>query len=240
MKHRRRLYIAGGVLLTLAVLSALVWFVWLPGWRPDRDAGERYGIDVSAHQGSIDWKRVSKDGIDFAYLKATEGRDFSDKHFGSNWQEASEAGLQRGAYHYFTLCSTGSDQARHFLEVAPPEPSALPPAVDLEALTGSCNPTRATVEREIHEFLALVERSWGRGAVLYVSGDFEDRFPIRDEPDRARWQPHLLLRPGDSRWVMWQASSFAHIDGISGSVDLDVRSVRWRDDGLRHDHAISG
>ena len=77
------------------------WFLWVPNWRPPLREGERYGIDVSAHQGTIDWVRAARDGITFAYVKTTEGRDFTDERFDENWREA---GLDRGAYHFFTLC----------------------------------------------------------------------------------------------------------------------------------------
>jgi lysozyme len=46
---------------------------------------------------------------------ATEGRDFTDARFDENWQEAKEAGLDRGPYRFFTLRTSGADQAKHFL-----------------------------------------------------------------------------------------------------------------------------
>ena len=139
-------------LVALAGAAAAFWFWWVPNWRPPLGAGERYGIDVSAHQGTIDWGRVSRDRISFAYIKASEGRDFTDRFFARNWSEAGQAGLDRGAYHFFTLCSPGRDQARHFLSVAPPHsgPGVLAPAVDLE-LVGNCSrrPARADLQAEV-------------------------------------------------------------------------------------------
>jgi lysozyme len=77
-------------------------------YRPALLPGERYGIDVSHHQGVIDWERVANDGISFAYMKATEGNEFVDERFADNWRGAANAGLDRGAYHYFPLCSPGA------------------------------------------------------------------------------------------------------------------------------------
>jgi hypothetical protein len=62
----------------LAGLVSAWWFLWLPNWRPPLREGERYGIDVSAHQGTIDWERVARDGIMFAYVKP-EGCTYSDR-----------------------------------------------------------------------------------------------------------------------------------------------------------------
>src|SRR3712207_5835541 len=67
-----------GVPLTLLGLTAIWWFVWVPNWRPPLNDDEWYGIDVSAHQGEIDWELVANDDIDFAYIKASEGEDFVD------------------------------------------------------------------------------------------------------------------------------------------------------------------
>ena len=77
--------------------------------------GEVLGIDVSNHQEEINWKRVAGSGVTYAYLKATEGVGFTDAHFALNWEGARKHGITVGAYHYFTLCSPGLDQARFFL-----------------------------------------------------------------------------------------------------------------------------
>jgi lysozyme len=210
----------------VAVLAGLVsawWFLWVPNWRPPLRDGERYGIDVSAHQGTIHWERVARDGITFTYVKATEGRDFTDERFDENWRGAGEAGLDRGAYHFFTLCTPGTDQARHFLDVAPPQSGALAPAVDLE-LAGNCTarPGATEVYAQLDDFFKLVEGAWGRKVVLYVGDDFERVYPVRHQLDRPLWLRRFLLRPEMGGWLMWQLHGYARVDGITGGVDLDV------------------
>lgn len=211
-----------GAVGTVIAVGAAWWFWWVPGWRPPLEEGERYGIDVSSHQGSIDWGRVADDGIEFAYVKATEGGDFVDERFGANWEGAAAAGLDRGAYHFFTLCTAGDVQARHFLAVAPPEDDALPPAVDLE-LAGNCaaRPPERAVEAELNRFLLLVEAAWGAETVLYVGEDFEERYPGRSDLDRPLWLRRFLLRPSEDWWI-WQLHGRARVDGVEGGVDLDV------------------
>jgi lysozyme len=222
--RRKRLLILAAVVLSIAAaVAAVVWLGWLPAYRPDLRPGERYGIDVSHHQGRIDWERVAEDDMSFAYIKATEGGNFLDDRFPENWSGAGEAGLLRGAYHFFTLCTGGVQQAQNFLRVVPDDPNALPPAVDLE-LAGNCRarPGRAWLERELEAFLTLVERQSGRTVVLYVGDDFEDRYRVRASLGRPLWHRRFLRRPDVDRWIIWQVQGFAEVDGVRGRVDLDV------------------
>ncbi|HEX9411860.1 MAG TPA: GH25 family lysozyme [Actinomycetota bacterium] len=207
----------------MSAATAWGWFVWLPGYRPDLREGEQYGIDVSNHQGRIEWNRVADDDISFAYIKATEGADFVDSRFSENWTNAQAAGLIRGAYHFFTLCTRGEPQAQNFLRVVPNSPDSLPPAVDLE-LAGNCRarPDRAAVQRELNTFLALVEGTTEQTAVLYVGDEFEARYRVRASCGRPLWLRRFLRRPEVAGWVMWQVGGLAKVNGVRGRVDLDV------------------
>jgi lysozyme len=215
-----------------AVLAVVVVLAWLLARDSDRDeagarprllAGESYGVDVSSHQGAVDWQRVKADGIAFAYLKASEGGDFVDERFAENWTAARDAGVARGAYHFFTLCRPGSDQAAQFLRVAAPEAAALAPAVDLE-LIGNCaaRPSPAAVAVELQAFLSRVEAAWRRPVLLYVGPEWEDRYPVAPSA-RPRWVK-ATDRPA-GRWAVWQLRALANVDGIAEPVDLDVGRV---------------
>ena len=61
------------------------------------------GVDVSHHQGAIDWESFSKGGNVFAIIKATEGGDHRDKNFSFNWKEAQKFNVVVGAYHYYSF-----------------------------------------------------------------------------------------------------------------------------------------
>jgi lysozyme len=223
-RRRRRWPLVGALAVAgFAGVLAIWWFLWVPNWRPPLEEGERYGIDVSHHQGVIDWRQVAGDGITFAYIKATEGGDFIDDLFDENWHGAQDAGLDRGAYHYFTLCTPGAEQAHHFIDVAPPETDALPPAVDLE-LAGNCSarPGPSEVRGQLGDFIRLIEEAWGREVILYVGDDFERAYPVRHELDRPLWHRRFLLRPDLDGWLIWQLHGYARVDGIDGGVDLDV------------------
>ena len=222
-RPRRWPFAVGGTALVVACIAVGWWFLWLPNWRPHLHAGEQFGVDVSAHQGEINWAKVADDDIGFTYIKATEGGDFEDPRFASNWRGAAEAGLHRGAYHFFTLCTAGVVQAQQFIRVTPPDPAALAPAVDLE-LAGNCKdrPTPAAVENQLSEFLSIVEHAWHNQTVLYVGDDFERRYPVRKRLDRPLWHRRFLRRPDLKHWIIWQLHGYARVSGIKGQVDLDV------------------
>jgi lysozyme len=196
----------------------------LPRYRPALKAGEKFGIDVSNHQGDIDWNQVAAGGgVKFAYIKATEGNDFLDRRFATNWTKAGTAGVSRGAYHFFTLCSGGAEQARNFLSVLPADPNALPPAVDLEFSSCTQRPDNATVQRELHIFIDEVEHAVRRPVVVYSVPAFEKVYPIEPSLQRERWQRRLFRRPSSDGWTIWQVSDRARVTGVSGPVDLDVQ-----------------
>jgi lysozyme len=210
-----------GVLL-VAIALAAGWYEVMPRYRPPLQAGERYGIDVSNHQGVIDWGQVADDDVSFAYIKATEGKDFVDKQFAANWAKSSAAGIPHGAYHFFTLCSSGAEQAANFLKVVPTDPKALPPAVDLEFAGCTDRPSNATVQRELRTFMTTVEDRLHQPLVVYVLPAFEKKYPVDQTLQRDRWQRKLFRRPAQKGWTLWQASDRARVNGIDAPVDLDV------------------
>jgi GH25 family lysozyme M1 (1,4-beta-N-acetylmuramidase) len=88
------------------------------------------GIDVSTHQGTIDWDEVAGAGLSFAIIKATQGRseataglrNFTDSKFKRNITEAPRTGLRVGVYHYLTAQTVGEamEEAEYFLSVITP------------------------------------------------------------------------------------------------------------------------
>ena len=75
------------------------------------------GLDVFHGDGPVDWASVAAAGIEFAYVKASEGVAVTDSRFAQNWKAMKEAGVMRGAYHFFHPASSPEDQAGHFLAV---------------------------------------------------------------------------------------------------------------------------
>ena len=182
------------------------------------------GVDVSHHQGEVDWQRVRRDRIGVAYLKATEGSGFTDPLFRAGARAARSAGLRVGGYHYFSLCSPGAPQAVHFANVLDAAPArSMPAAIDLELL-GNCPdpPPRPDLLKEVRAFIDIVERRTGQQVVVYAYPEFEARYRFAESLDRRQWVRRIGNRPPTRDWFIWQKDDQAAIDGISGPADLNV------------------
>ncbi len=208
--------------LILSCFAAVAVFWYFMPFSPDRQKYPVRGIDVSHHQRAIDWKRVAADDVAFAMIKATEGGDHIDDLFATYLAEAREAGLAVGAYHFFTFCRPGADQARNFIATVPRDPRLLPPVVDVE-FHGNCprRPTPEELRAELTAFLGSVEAHFGQQAVIYLTDEAADNYRSVI-PDRLRWVRSLALHPGNDDWVYWQYDDKGRVSGIEGDVDLNV------------------
>lgn len=183
------------------------------------------GIDLSHHQGAVDWSGVAGAGIAFAYLKASEGTGYVDPTFAAHRTAARRNGLRVGGYHYFQLCSAGLAQAEHLISVLGPRlrPDDLAPAVDLE-LAGSCAdpPPRDQLLTQVRAFLRRLQQEYDVRPVVYLFPDFEARFGFADElATYPQWVRRLGGRPPQRPWRVWQHDQHGTVPGVSGPVDLD-------------------
>jgi lysozyme len=188
------------------------------------------GIDVSHHQGSIDWKKLAAQAnVRFVIMKATEGGDHRDTRFAENWQAAKEAGIVRGAYHFFTFCRPGREQAQNVLATVPAEAGTLPIAIDLE-FTGNCGkvPTREELSAEIVSFFAELNGTYRGKPIFYLNQQFFDQYLKDNEasfPDHYLWLRSIAEEPdrgGCRQWSIWQFADNGALDGIEGPVDLNA------------------
>lgn len=194
---------------------------------PDVSAYPVRGVDVSHLQNSIDWDKVKASGVSFAYIKATEGVDFADPMFLKNWQDSGRAGILRGAYHFYNFCRSGAKQAAYFVQIAKPEPGALPPVIDLEQ-NADCPsmPSREDFQAALAAFVQKVEAAYGRPPMLYVNDSIYDAYIKGGPRAYSVWVTdavHAAPKLSDGgAWTMWQYAYFGKVPGISGTVDLNV------------------
>lgn len=218
---KRNVLIAAAVAM-LALIGA--GFAMLGGWWTPWAARYVQGVDVSHHQGAIDWRTLAADDIAFAYIKATEGADHVDARFAFNWREAAAAGLYRGGYHFFTLCRSGASQAQNFIAVVPRDASALPHAVDMEHM-GPCRqgPTITDVVGEMRVFMDRLEAHYGVRPIIYTTREFHDAY-LRDVTGERFWIRSLGVPPRfrDRDWIIWQHHNRGHKRGVSGPIDLNA------------------
>lgn len=215
-----RFLVYGMFALALIFGAGVVYYMT---WEPDRKRYPIRGIDVSHHNGEIDWEAVAGSDVAFAYLKATEGGDFVDPAFERNARGARLAGLGFGAYHFFSLCKPGETQAANFLSVAGARAAELAPVLDLE-LDGNCarRPDRRAVEEEVSRWIALVAQKTNHEPVIYVSDAFLKHYP-GVAANRRLWVRSILQPPTYAgNWAIWQYHDRGEIAGIDGAVDLNV------------------
>ncbi len=213
------------LVLAFAFLAAAIWAEGLfrpRAFPPDRGEFPIRGIDVSHHQGKIDWQRVAANDVAFAIIKATEGGDHVDDTFAENLRQARAAGLAVGAYHFFTFCRPGADQAKNFISVVPRGEPLLPPVVDIE-IHGNCphRPSPAELNAELLAFLGPVEATYGKPAIVYITDEAGPAYAAHI-PVRQRWLRSISMPPRGEGWVYWQYLDTGRVDGIDGDVDLNV------------------
>jgi len=151
-------------------VACLFGLVAALGIAPEAAAQDRLsGIDVSHHQGDVDWAKVKGSGVAFAFAKATEGESYADPKFARNWEGMRAAGLVRGAYHFGRPGRDPVAQARHFVATVGAQSGDLQLALDLEKDDGK---SPAEVWDWTKRFLAEVKRLTGRPGIIYTSRAF--------------------------------------------------------------------
>lgn len=184
------------------------------------------GLDVSHYQKDIEWEKVASTyDLHFAFVKATEGSDFTDSLFCRNWETLHKMGIRRGAYHFFRSYGCGYEQALHFLQTVELEPGDLAPVLDLET-TDNMPPEIMLEEARI--WLQTVERSLNVRPIIYTNQNFYERYLSGFFDNHplwiARYSETAPLLSGAARWNFWQYSNQGCVDGISEKVDLNVFS----------------
>lgn len=197
-----------------------------------------HGVDVSRWQGDIDWVKLRSQGANFAYIKATDGGDHLDPMFRRNWRAAQEAGLKRGAYHFFYWCRTAGEQADWFIRNVPRVEGALPPVLDVEYNGESrCKQrlSRARILEKMKVFLDKLEAYYGQRPIIYTAPDFYRDNLEGEFLNYPFWLRSVAAHPKKvypgRKWVFWQYSGSGLSHGVDGRIDLNVfhgDEATWR------------
>jgi lysozyme len=173
------------------------------------------GIDVSHHQGEVNWFSVATSDVKYAFVKATEGNTFVDQQFDRNWRRIQEAGLLRGAYHFGRPGRDPETQAVHFSSVVGPLGFGdLPPVLDLEEDDGH---GPAHVLEWARAFTRKAEALFGRKLIVYTGAFWRGEMGNPDDPlfrERALWLAAYVQNPvvpaSWKRWTFWQYTDGKH------------------------------
>ena len=224
--------IAIGLVVLTAVLAGGValWRVLRPRQPHVEVDYARYpvrGLDISAHNGAPDFDSIAAAGIDFVYLKASEGLTLNDPAFLRNYLAARRAGLKVGAYHFFRFDCDGMGQAANFLTSTEKCDLQLPMAIDIEEWGNPAGVATEIINERIATMVAVVGSQRGP-TIIYTNKNGDARFVRHqydslDGSDPELWicsftDPPLTRRP----WRIWQHSHVGKVPGIVGEVVLNI------------------
>jgi lysozyme len=180
------------------------------------------GLDVSHHQGKIDWQKVKAgDKYKFVFIKATEGKDFVDDSFAYNWKESKKQNFLTGAYHFFAMTSSGLEQANHYKRIVPVSNDNLPPVIDVEIPTYH---NKAKVLANLKTMIKELEKTYHKKPILYVTYDTYFAYIEDSFSDFPIWIRDVYKYPSidKEKWKIWQYHNRGHIQGIDTFVDINV------------------
>lgn len=185
-----------------------------------------HGIDVSHHQGDIDWNAVKGTEkqdypIRFVFMKATEGGDYKDRRFVENFRKAGEVGLMRGAYHFYNPNTDPIRQADFFISQVKLKKGDLAPVLDIERKPRD----KAQLQANLKIFLNRLELHYGVKPIIYTSYKYKTRYLDSPEFDAypfwiAHYYVDMLSYKGT--WQFWQHTDYGTVPGIDTNVDLNV------------------
>jgi len=184
------------------------------------------GIDVSYYQERIDWARVKGAGVDYAFIRVSDGSTFIDPRFQENWRNARTAGVKRGAYQFFRSNKDPIVQADLLLEhMGALEEGDLPPVIDVESTDGQ---SAATIARKVQQWADRIEEVTGVKPIIYTGPYFwQDQVRSTAFASYPLWIAHYgtdcpLIPAPWSQYTFHQFTDSGRIDGIRGNVDTNT------------------
>ncbi len=183
-----------------------------------------HGVDVSHYQSHINWYQVASEGISFGFVKATEGATIKDSLFCQNWTEMENAGIIRGAYHFFRPGTSAIAQAQHFIEMVDLQYGDLPPVLDVEVLD---DVNKDVMVARLKIWLEMVEEAFGVRPIIYTNMKYYNQYLAEHFADHTLWIARYNAKKmpalsADNDWDFWQYGNRGSIAGINGPVDLNV------------------
>jgi lysozyme len=182
-----------------------------------------YGIDVSHHNGKIDWKKVHDEytNLQFVYIKCTEGTTYKDQTCITNAKEAKKQGFLIGGYHYFKMTSSAHCQFQNFKSMLDLMKTDLIPMVDVETFDGK---EKQEGQDSLQVLLNLLEQEYGVTPMIYGTNHSYNKYCA----PRFNKYPLYIGRHGDKppvitgsgHYTIWQYTDKGIMRGIKKKVDL--------------------
>lgn len=219
------------IVIIICLVLTILWYngIIIFNYPSDKDYEIR-GVDVSSYQGDIDWNILSKQGIKFAFIKATEGSSYVDEKFKINYENALKTDLKIGVYHFFSYDSEGNTQADNFIKNVPNKEGMLPPVVDIEFYGNKYInvPNVTETQKQLQIMLAKLEQNYGKKPIIYATYKSYNLYIANKFKNNYIWIRDVYFKPKlkDNReWTFWQYSDKFILDGYIGKekrIDMNV------------------
>lgn len=192
------------------------------------------GVDVSHHNGTINWAQLKNEGIAFAYIKASEGLTHTDRKYKENYSTAKKSDIKVGTYHFYTFGLDGAMQAQHFIRHARIDSGDMIPTIDVEhSPINKYSNDKKYSKKVIAELVKMeheIYEHYGVHPIIYTNKDCYKLY-IQDKlPNNLIWMSDLHHEPNtkDNEWIIWQFSHTGKINGASGDIDLNYFRYSYR------------
>lgn len=179
------------------------------------------GIDVSHYQGDIKWDKVTaaNKNIKYVYIKASEGKTYTDRKCAINAYGAKHNKLKVGYYHFFSNTTSGIDQFDNFLNAVKDLPMDLIPVLDIET-EPKANELPA-FENNICTFIYLCKKRFGVYPIIYTMPNFDKKYLSGFCSERKKWycgriNENAIMK----KCVLWQVD-IQPVEGFDGKIDIN-------------------
>ncbi|MBR6384788.1 MAG: glycosyl hydrolase family 25 [Ruminococcus sp.] len=186
-----------------------------------------FGVDLSHYQGDVDWKKLERQGVQFAFIKATEGSGHVDESVADNLKNSADTNIAVSCYHFFSFDSAGETQAENFINTVPVESIDMPPVIDIEYYADKSRnkPSFEHTEAILTPLLEILEEHYGKKPIIYANHSVYLRYIKEKYSDYPLWVRNTHEEPTFAEWKFWQYSDKGMLEGYFGKekyIDYDV------------------
>lgn len=214
-------------LILLAVLAVVVLYKY--HYRPrgteiNKKDHPVTGIDISKHNGDIDWDAIKAQEIDFIFIKATEGENYADPTYRDNLKSALDADIPVGAYHFFSFDKDGDKQALNFLKNCQVHELTLPLVIDVEEGDRfTAKPNKSVALKNLKQMIHSIEKITNQKVIIYANEHTYQKYIEENFPTNKLWISSFNDPPRvKCRWIFWQYTHKGKIEGIDHLVDINT------------------
>lgn len=197
-----------GIIAVALCLGGAIW--WLKH-RSDRPSATQYpilGMQLSQSDGYQDFDGLKKDGIQFVYLKATEGASYKDDNFDTNYSRASGTGLRVGIFHFFSFDSSPERQADQLFKAVGSQTGDLPIMIYLDYYNDYAQqpPAQKKTQMALAQLVTLINQHYHQNCLIGGAPSLLKRY-VPHKGDYPLWQttreqPTLATKNGFWQYTM--------------------------------------